>query len=159
MKKMVMIATIVALSGLLMPPLFNAEILDSNDYTDNRTGQGTGQIDVWIMHPRDNNLYLSWRAIWLGKYHIEVPFAIIIAPSVYKLLYGIFVTTSTNVEKLELYVDGKLRRVDYKPDEVSDGTASWQIHWCRLGYHGIEVIGYDDAGHYAADSSHILVIP
>ncbi|MCD6299329.1 MAG: hypothetical protein J7L93_01815 [Thermoplasmata archaeon] len=157
MKKMFVVAMAMTLSGLLMPPLFNAEMINSHNHT-NTAVQNTGQIDVWIMHPRDNNFYLRWRAIWLGE-HIEVPFAIIVGPMIYKWLYGVTVTTGTNVGKVELYVDGKLKRVDYKPDEVSDGTALWQIHWCRLGYHEIKVIGYDNAGHYAEDSSHIWVIP
>ncbi len=111
---------------------------------------------VNIMHPAESNLYIGYRDIYLN---INMPFALIIGSVIYRFLYGIWIVTNTVVEKVEVYVDGKLIKVATEPDEKWEDTYEWKFNWCMPGYHKIKVIAYDATMKRAAvDERELLAI-
>ena len=111
---------------------------------------------VWIMHPGESDIYIGYRDIHLD---INMSFAIIFGSITYHFLYGIWVVTNTVVEKVEVYVDGKLIKVSTEPDEKWEDVYEWQFRWGNIGYHKIKVIAYDATMKRAAiDEREVMVL-
>ncbi|MCD6448058.1 MAG: hypothetical protein J7L58_03315 [Thermoplasmata archaeon] len=116
----------------------------------------TSEPSVWIMHPGESNIYIGYRAIYLD---VNMSFAIIFGSITYRFLYGIWVVTNTVVEKVEVYVDGKLIKVLTEPDEKWEDVYEWQFRWGNIGYHKIKVIAYDATMKRAAiDEREVMVL-
>ena len=114
------------------------------------------ELSVWIMHPGESDIYIGYRDIHLD---VNMSLTIIFGSITYRFLYGIWIVTNNVVEKVEVYVDGKLIKVSTEPDEKWEDVYEWQFHWCNIGYHEIKVIAYDATMKRAAvDERNVLVL-
>ena len=113
------------------------------------------------MHPNENTFYLSWRALYLHalwERNATLPFAIVLGAPVYRSLYGVWATSSHNIERVALYVNDRLIRTTDEPYEWDESLREWRMKWCWPGFHEITVGGCTADGDTDSCTTSILVV-
>lgn len=116
---------------------------------DNLTGRMAPSGRVFI-YPENESLQVSITRPEVGKLYLMDREIMAIGGNKTIAIGGITIEANTNGDKVEFYVDDKLRFTD------EEAPYSWIWNELAAGTHEIKVVAYDDEGEGASDEVRIL---